>query len=319
MELTTEVTTDFYTEVHTISFSTLLDYLNDGKLVKLPHQRPLTLKKNSTKRFIDASLNNDLLVPFYLADLQSSYDCSTKNEDKTFFERYLNKGFQLSIEDCQHRLACLQSVTDDYFVGEFEGKKEKFLNTKVYVMILYNATKDELIRKFGKVNGGKTITNENLMWGIDNTFNNFIRSYFIDNENLIRLYKTKKKSESVERILYSNILKMLKICGSYDNLVNSPNTSTESMMTFIEDNIELEKFEGIINLFDIWYELIKDIKDKDSFTTQSNLFYLLHILSSKGGELDTNYILSTLSKLTNTRLKAEKRYEFILNMLENEE
>ena len=112
---------------------------------------------------------------------------------------------------------------------------------------------------------------------------------------------------------------MLIICGSYDILVNYLKSISDLMMTFNEDNIELEKFEGIINLFDIWYELIKDIKDKDSFTTQSNLFYLLHILSSKGGELDTNYILSTLSKLTNTRLKAEKRYEFILNMLENEE
>lgn len=298
--------------------SKLINLLENGKFAKLPHQRPLTLKKDSPKRFIDSTLNNKLLQNFIFADLESSYNSSENKKDKDFFNDYLKKGKEYSIEDCQHRMASLQLVTDGDFVGEFEGRMDEFYDSEVPVLVLMNRTREELISDFGEVNSGKTVTNDNLMWGIDNKFNNFIKSKFISDERLLRLYKTKKKSDYVKRILYGNILKIVKVCSSYDGLIESPNTGAESMMSFIKNDMKVTIFDGIVNLFDTWYEFIKEKPSKDSFTTQSDLFFIVHILNKRGDKLTQKKIDTVLSKLTDTRSSAEKRYTNILNLITNE-
>ena len=299
--------------------SKLISHLNEGKFTKLPHQRPLNLKKNSSKRFIDSAINNKLLQNFIFADLKTSYDCSEKNEDKDFFNVYLKKGKKFSIEDCQHRMASLESITDDNFIGEYEGKKDEFYNAEVPVLIIKNRTKKELISDFGEVNSGRTVTNDNLMWGEDNTFNNFMKERFINDERLLRLYKTKKKSESVERILYGNVLKIIKVCAANDRIVNSSSTNAESMMNFIKNNMDVDLLYNIFNLFDTWYNFIKNNPTKESFTTQSDLFFIIHILNKKNKEISDENINSILSKLTDTRSSAEKRYNNILTIIDNEE
>jgi len=299
--------------------SKLISHLNEGKFTKLPHQRPLNLKKNSSKRFIDSAINNKLLQNFIFADLKTSHDCSEKNEDKHFFNIYLKKGREFSIEDCQHRMASLESITDDDFIGEYEGKKDEFYNSEVPVLIIKNRTKKELISDFGEVNSGRTVTNDNLMWGEDNTFNNFMKERFISDERLLRLYKTKKKSESVERILYGNVLKITKVCAANDGIVNSPSTNAESMMNFIKNNMDVNLLCNVINLFDTWYNFIKDNPTKESFTTQSDLFFIIHILNNKNKEITNENVNSILSKLTDTRSSAEKRYNNILTIIDSEE
>lgn len=298
--------------------SKLINLLENGKVTKLPHQRPLTLKKDSSKRFIDSTLNNKLLQNFIFADLESSYNSSQNKNDKDFFNDYLKKGKEYSIEDCQHRMASLQLVTDEDFVGEFEGRMDEFYGSEVPVLVLMNRTREELISDFGEVNSGKTVTNDNLMWGIDNKFNNFIKNKFISDERLLRLYKTKKKSDYVKRILYGNILKIVKVCSSYDGFIESPNTGAESMMTFIKNDMVVTIFVDIINLFDLWYDFIKENPSKDSFTTQSDLFFIVHILNKRNIELSQERVDSILSKLTDTRSSAEKRYINILNLITNE-
>lgn len=298
--------------------SKLINLLENGKFAKLPHQRPLTLKKDSPKRFIDSTLNNKLLQNFIFADLESSYNSSENKKDKDFFNDYLKKGKEYSIEDCQHRMASLQLITDGDFVGEFEGRMDEFYDSEVPVLVLMNRTREELISDFGEVNSGKTVTNDNLMWGIDNKFNNFIKNKFISDERLLRLYKTKKKSDYVKRILYGNILKIVKVCSSYDGLIESPNTGAESMMSFIKNDMKVTIFDGIVNLFDTWYEFIKEKPSKDSFTTQSDLFFIVHILNKRGDKLTQKKIDTVLSKLTDTRSSAEKRYTNILNLITNE-
>lgn len=300
------------------TISKLINHLSEGKFVKLPHQRPLTLKKNSPKRFIESALNNKLLQNFIFADLKSSNDCSEKNEDKKFFNEYLKRGIEYSIEDCQHRMASLQLITDEFFVNEYEGKKNDFYNSEVPVLILKHRTKGELISDFGEVNSGRTVTNDNLMWGEDNTFNNLIKERFINDEKLLRLYKTKKKSDSVERTLYGNVLKIIKVCSSYDGLLNSPNTNAVSMMSFVKSNMNVKKFNNMFKLFDLWYNLIKDNDTKESFTTQSNLFFIIHILNKKNKDITNNNVSYFLSKLTDTRSSAEKRYNNILTIIDNE-
>jgi hypothetical protein len=309
----------FYYEREMWPISKLLNKLEEGKFVKLPHQRPLTLKKNSAERFIESALNNDLIATFIFADLQSSFSRSTSHEDMTFFRTYLNKGYELSIEDSQHRMASLESITDDHFVGEFGGKKEEFLSMEIPVSILKNTTKDELIRKFGKVNSGKTVTNDNLIWGENNSFNDFIKERFVNDDRLLRLYKTKKKSETIERILYGNVLKMIKVCSSYDDIINSPSTGADQMMSFVKSDINVSHFQIIVGLFDVWYEYIKDNPTKDSFTTQSNLFFILHILNKKELDMSEDKVNKILARFTNSRLKSESRYVEILNTIEDEE
>jgi hypothetical protein len=300
------------------TISKLLNYLENGKFTKLPHQRPLTLKKNSDNRFIDSALNNDLLIPFIFADLKTSLECSNNKEERDFFESYLNRGKELSIEDCQHRMASLESITDDNFVNKFEGRKQDFLNSKVYVGLIKYATKSELSRKFGKVNSGKTVSSDNLIWGIDNTFNNFIKHKFIGDEKLLRLYNVKNKSESVERILYGNIIKMIKVCSGKDGIVSSCDTGAELMMSFVKSDIDINKLIDIIGLFDFWYEHIKSVPDKKSFKTQSNLFFIIHIMNKNNIKLDKDKINNILSKLVDSRKSAETRYNYILSIIKNE-
>lgn len=297
--------------------SKLINLMQNGKFTKLPHQRPLILKKGSSKRFINSALNNKLSQNFIFADLESSYNSSQNKNDKDFFKDYLKKGKEYSIEDCQHRMASLQLVTEEDFVGEFEGRMDEFYGIEVPVLVWMNRIREELISDFGEVNSGKTVTNDNLMWGIDNKFNNFIKNKFISDERLLRLYKT-KKSDYVKRILYGNILKIVKVCSSYDGLIESPNTGAESMMSFIKNDMKVTIFDGVINLFDTWYEFIKEKPAKDKFTTQSDLFFIVHILNKKGDKLTQEKVDSILSKLTDTRSSAEKRYTNILNLITNE-
>jgi hypothetical protein len=216
-------------------------------------------------------------------------------------------------------MASLESVTDDDFVGEFEGKKEEFLNTKVIILILKCATKDELIRKFGRVNSGKTVTNDNLIWGENNSFNDYIKERFINDDRLLRLYKTKKKSESIERILYGNVLKIIKVCSSHDDIINSSSTGADQMMSFVKDNMDITHFQDIVGLFDMWYEYVKDNPTKDSFTTQSNLFFILHILNKKELDMSEDKVNNILVRFTDSRSRSESRYIEILNTIENEE
>lgn len=297
----------------------LINLLKEGKFTKLSHQRPLKLNKNSPKRFIESALKGELSQNFIFADLKTSHDCSEKNEDKEFFNNLLKKGKGLSIEDCQHRMASLESITDDDFINEYEGKKDEFYNCLVPVLIKKDRTKEQLISGFGEVNSGKTVTNDNLMWGEDNELNKFIKEQFINDERFIRLYKTKKKSESVERILYGNILKIMKVCLANDGIVNSPNTNAVSMMSFIKSNMDVNRLYNVNNLFDIWYNFIKDNLNKESFTTQSDLFFIIHILNKKNKEISNENVNSILSKLTDTRSSAEKRYNNILTIIGNEE
>lgn len=296
--------------------SKLVELLDEGKFVKLSHQRPLTLKRNSSKRFIDSALNNKLLQNFIFADLKSSYDSSEKDRD--FFSTYIKKGKEYSIEDCQHRMATLQSISVDDFVGQFEGRIDEFYDSEVPVLVITNRTKEELIRDFGEVNSGRTVTNDNLVWGIDNVFNDFIKNRFVGDERFLRLYNTKNKSEHIKRTLYGNILKIIKVCSYHDDIIDSPSTNAESMMSFVKSNIDVQELNRVVELFVPWYEFMKPLTKSDSFTTQSNLFFIIHILTNLGEELGFDRVYDTFDKLTDTRSSAEKRYIDILKILSSE-
>jgi hypothetical protein len=293
----------------------LIHFLEEGNFGKLPHQRPLSFKQNSPKRFIESTLNGKLTQNFIFADLQSSYDCSEKQEDKEILGGYLKRGIIYSIEDCQHRITSLQSITSDCFINEFAGKMDTFLNCEVPVLILKDRTIEELINCFGEVNSGITVTNKDLLWGIDNNFNKYIKKKFVEDHKLLQLYKTKNNSEKLKRIIYGNVIKIIKVCLSNDNIINSNETNAKSMMMFVKSNMNVEHFNNIMDLFELWYVMIKNHPTKDSFATQSNLFFILHILNNTNEELSQNKVNFILSKLTDTRSSPEKRYNNILNLI----
>jgi hypothetical protein len=82
--------------------------------------------------------------------------------------------------------------------------------------------------------------------------------------------------------------------------------------------IHTNKLIDIIGLFDFWYEHIKSVPDKKSFKTQSNLFFIIHIMNKNNIKLDKDKINNILSKLVDSRKSAETRYNYILSIIENE-
>jgi hypothetical protein len=300
------------------SLRKFLSFANDGKLCKLDHQRPLKLKKNHIKTFIEATLKNDMLLPYYLGDLQSSLEVS-EGDDYEYFKVYIDNGRLYSTEDCQHRTATLQQVKESDFVGEFEGRMEEFLDKEISVYIMKNATRDDLIRKFGRTNSGRPIKTDEAVWGVNNDFNKMLKAKFVDDEKYIRLYPVKKKSDNVERTLYGNIAKILKVCGHYDGIIQTPSVAAESIMEFVKQNVEFNRFDDILNIFDFWYDMIKDNEKKIVFATQSNLFFILHIFKSKGWIWNVEEINNILLTLTDTRSLADTRYDYILKYVTREE
>jgi hypothetical protein len=83
--------------------------------------------------------------------------------------------------------------------------------------------------------------------------------------------------------------------------------------------MDVNLLRNVINLFDTWYNFIKDNPTKESFTTQSDLFFIIHILNNKNKEITNENVNSILSKLTDTRSSAEKRYNNILTIIDSEE
>lgn len=299
----------------------LKEYCDNGKLEILPHQRPLKLKKNHVKTFIQSVLNNDMMdVPLKFANIESCRDKCKGTEDEEFFNFYLEQERVYTVEDGQHRIVAIQEVDESHFKDELEGEMDDFLNSKIIVFIYYNATREELIRKFGTTNGSRTVTTAETLWGQHNEFNQSVKDMFVNNENYIRLYGVKKKSDSIERILYGNVIKMLKVCGFHDGIGNSANTSSMSMLSFVISNLDINRFTNCTSLFDKWYSILstKDQKVCSTFAYQSNLLFLLHILKNKNIEWDNNQIDGYVTMLSDSRSSAEKRYEFILSDIKNE-
>jgi hypothetical protein len=83
--------------------------------------------------------------------------------------------------------------------------------------------------------------------------------------------------------------------------------------------MDITHFQDIVGLFDMWYEYVKDNPTKDSFTTQSNLFFILHILNKKELDMSEDKVNNILVRFTDSRSRSESRYIEILNTIENEE
>jgi len=285
------------------------------KVTIFPHQRVKKLTKNSNITLIKSVLLGDLDTPFKLCDIKSCLD--NHPEDFDYFNPALLEGFTYSIEDCQHRLGALyDKVSDDDFIGEFENRKQEFYDSEIEVHIYRTTSAQDLIRKFGKTNSGKKIKTSEMVWKILNRFNLDIKELFITPKDYVgTLYNVANKSLSFERIFYGNVIKMIKVCASYEGLIDNTSTSDSSIISFVENDHNIYDFVNILNIFDEWIDLIK-VKDKKSeFCFQSNLFFILHITKTNNIKMDRDKIIELADSLIDTRSSAGPRYQVILNQL----
>jgi len=301
--------------------SKIIELASNRKLVLLPHQRPKNKKNINKRMLIDDIINENLLVDFIFSDLITNLEYSKLNNnsnDSSFFSEYVDKNNLYSIEDSQHRISVLQLIDDSDFMDMNE--KKKFLNSYVFVKIIKYTSRNRLISLFGKINGGATVTNDEKLWGVNNEFNNSIKTY-IKEQDLIRIYKG-KDIEKNKRDIYKNVTKILKVSLSHEGIGITNDTIQDSMKEFVNSNLNIKLFINFNNLMVIWKRLVNYIDKKTTFVSQSNLYFIIHILSCKKYFLtDDKLILDILKKVNSfgSRGSAEIRYTNILNYINSEE
>lgn len=307
---------DFYKKTEEWRVSDIINLAENNKLTLLTHQRPLKLKKYGEKTLIESIIKDEMLIPIYLSDLKSNYEyCKFINEnvDSDYFFSLLNNGYKFSIEDGQHRIGHLQLINDSHFVSPKE--KEKFLSSKIPIVILNNCTQNKLIKLFSQINSGRPINTDERIWGVNNDFNLFIKESFLSENKFIKLYKG-NKIEYIERNFYKSIIKIIKVCSFHDKIYgNSSNTKEKYLFEFINSNLPPYKFVPFLSLKEKWYDLIKNLPTKDKFVTQSNLFFILHINKKLNLNLDDKTIIQIMKNLNDTRSSPEKRYVDIFNQI----
>lgn len=300
------------------SLSKIWNLRQDKKLLKPEWQRELKLEKGHENRFVIAALDGDLNQSWILADLKS---CGG-------FEKEIKNGKVYSYEDCQHRLAALESIMLSNHIND-EDKLNIFLSVEVPVYIVKNKTKEELAKKFSRVNSGKTVSFDHTLYIESGKFNQRIKNELILNSKLVKsIYGIKKKGEFSEKVFYGNVVKMLKVCGHYDGLSNSHVTTKHSeLLSFVNTNKTLNSFNHLFDLFNSeWYEIIKDSDKKKDMWKQSAWYFILHINQNKKLNYDSkklteiydNFVQSrhvntkTGAEINITRCSPEVRYKLIL-------
>jgi len=300
------------------TISKIITLYENKKLVLLPHQRPIKRRKNSVETLINNVLNKLFPVPIFISDLKSDleYAILTNNkEDIEFFSYYVNRGFLYSIEDGQHRIDTITLLKDHNFKSLED--KNTFLSSTASIIIFKYCSRKKLIDLFTKTNGGKQVKASEKIWGINNEFNNEIKNFILNFEDV---YFTKTNTYVKKRNLFNNWVKILYVYYSFqNNKTPNPATNEESLRNFINSGLLLKNMPNLTYLSDLWYNMIMDYSNFNTFTTQSNLFFILAILKNKNYNITNKIVYDIMSKITNTRLASSKRYREILKYIESEE
>lgn len=286
----------------------------NGKLVKLPHQRqPKKKNKSEVRRLINKAINNELTMPFQFSDLISNLEYCTENNlnsDVAFFKRYIDDGKLFSTEDGLQKCSVLTVIKDDDF--ENAEEKQKFYDSIVNVIILKRYDRNKLISTFQNTNSAFPVTNPEILWGVPNEFNKSIKTFI--QHLIVRVYNNNVKNTSqAERDFYKNFIKIMKVCSFYSNVYGtSSSTNKKSLVEFIEANKSFRLFKDILDLFSLWTMYISNNLTKTKFVTQSNLFFIIHILKNQGKPITQDGVNAIMNKLKDTRSSPEKRYKWIL-------
>ena len=295
--------------------------LREGKKLYKPEwQRELKLESGYKERFVNSALDGDLNQSWILADLKT---CDG-------FEDEIKNGKEYSYEDCQHRLAALESIMKTNYFKDDDETKESFLSVEVPVYTVKNRSKQELAKKFSRVNGGKTVSNDHTLYIEPTNLNSKIKNELIIDSNIVKsIYGIKKQGNFSEKVFYGNVIKMIKVCSSYEGLSNNQSTKYSELLKFLHTNKDVKSFNEMFNLLkNEWFGIIKDLDRKKDMWQQSSWFFILHINKVKNLKYDMNKLNKiydtfiktkhinnkTNTEINITRCSPEKRYELILNV-----
>ena len=302
--------------------SKIWELKNTKKLIKPEWQRELKLEPGYQDRFVISAFAGDLNQNWILADLKT---CDG-------FDEELNNGKEYTYEDCQHRLAALENIMLKNYFKDGDMLKS-FLSIKVPVYIVINKTKEELSKKFGRVNSGKTVSNDHILFIEPTVFNKRIKSELITPTIIKSIYGFKNKSGSNEKKFYGNVIKMIKVCSFHEGLTDNPRTIFTYLLKFLSNFPDDSIFDGMFDIFlNEWFDIVKCSDKKNEMWKQSSWFFILHINKHK----NINYNLEQLHKVydrfvttrhvnpkTGTdmsiaRIHSDQRYELLLKVFEYE-
>jgi len=298
------------------TYRDLFNLLIDHKMGQLPHQRPLKLPRNYKRKLIRSVLKGILDEDIRLGDLKSLKEHSGSE----YFDELISMGIIYSIEDGQHRLAALVEVSEDDFVGDFEGRYGEFMDSEVPVRIYDTLTKRLMIDKFGSVNDGSRITGIDAIWGYDTQINNFIKGYVTDRSILSIFYPiTFRSTATTERTFYGNLLKILKIYFYNSGRVTNKSTDTKLLPELIEMEVSPYYFNYFDELFKDFCRICNGLSGKNKFVVQSNIFLLLMILEKREVDLSDKEILDLYNdKIHNSSQSSiGERYEPICKIVDD--
>lgn len=305
------------------TLSKIWDLKNGKKLIKPEWQRELKLVSGYQDKFVIAAFEGDLSQNWILADIKT---CKG-------FDKELSQGKEYTFEDCQHRLAALESIMLRNYFKDDEDKLNLFLSIEVPVYIVVNKTREQLSKKFGRVNSGKTVSNDHILFIEPTAFNKRIKSELVTPTIIKAIYGFKNKAVFNEKKFYGNVIKMIKVCSFHEGLTENPRTLFTYLLKFLSNFPDDSIFDGMFDIFlNQWFDIIKYSDKKNEMWKQSSWFFILHINKHKKFNYNLEQLQKVYDKFVTTRhvnpktgtemsiarIHSDQRYELLLKVFEHE-
>lgn len=298
-----------YEKIHSfIKVSELVKLVKDKKLFLPDHQRNFVNNKKQFEGIVDSIINNEMLNPMVLCDVNSCLELSefTNNKkDLLYFKNILSMGFVYSLEDGQHR-------TNYITIAEFILTPEKYqqlLDSELPVVYLKYCNHDKLVRMFQSTNEGKKIKTHEKVWSINNDFNDVVKKLVSDSK--LELLAKQKDLVEKTRQSYKFLLKAIKVCAANENMSIAATTGDSALMDFVSKNYDINKFEKSLECVNSMISILlnNNIPNKNEDYVKYNLLFLIHIVRTTNLIVPSNkieYFISHESVWSN--LAVSKRY-----------
>jgi hypothetical protein len=239
-----------------MTIGNLMDLISNGKVTLLDHQRPTSRKpKLENSRSIIEHIRYGMATPIQIAELQSCHKIEVQSGNEKnigVFETLISRGIEYSIEDGQHRIMDIEAVFGK-FKGHFtDSEIQNFRNATIPICIIKH-TYDDLSRRFGHTNNAKQMKNEEKLWNIPSSFNNFLKSISKD-EKVLKKLSFRNISNSTPRKLHDTYTKVFKVLMCDLGEWKEKNLNHETFFNFIESDKK-----NIVNLTkQIWSQVQED-------------------------------------------------------------
>ena len=110
------------------------------------------------------------------------------------------------------------------------------------------------------------------------------------------------------------------VCSYYDGLHEYSQQNYYTTLDFLNiEDINLKDLNYLTKLHNTWFDYLEKIdkSKRKTFTIQTNLFFILHILQRNELPIDEDFVLELLHSLKNSRSFIYDRYEKITDIITN--